>query len=134
MSKPVFYDPQRKRWPRLRRLLDVTGITITLLVLFFIVSFFVRSGPVSHLLMPEQKLHLRALKERETRKKPKTKGTHRKTATPPSEVVLNADEGIRAAYYVTWDAGSFVCRPSCNGLPDASRAFMWRHSGCEHRG
>jgi cellulose synthase/poly-beta-1,6-N-acetylglucosamine synthase-like glycosyltransferase/peptidoglycan/xylan/chitin deacetylase (PgdA/CDA1 family)/spore germination protein YaaH len=108
MSKAVFYDPQRKRWPRLRRLLDVTGITITLLVLFFLVSFFVRSEPLPHLLMPEQKRNFRTLKEREARKKPKTKGTHRKTTTPASQVVLNADEGIRAAYYVTWDAASFV--------------------------
>ena len=108
MSKAVFYDPHRKRWPRLRRVLDVTGITITLLVLFFLVSFFVRSEPLPHLLMPEQKRNLKTLKEREVRKKPKTSGTHRKTTTPASEVVLNADEGIRAAYYVTWDAASFV--------------------------
>src|SRR6266849_5383196 len=107
MSKPVFYDPHRKRWPRLRRVLDVTGIIITLLVLFFLVSFFVTSKP-AHLLMPEQKRNWKTLKERETRKKPKTIGTHRKTATPASEVALNADEGIRAAYYVTWDAASFV--------------------------
>src|SRR6202171_2096783 len=108
MSKPVFYDPQRKRWPRLRRVLDVTGITITLLVLFFLVRFVVRSEPLPHLLMPEQKRNLKTLKEQEVRKKPKTKGTHRKTTTPASQVVLNADEGIRAAYYVTWDAASFV--------------------------
>ncbi|HJX83496.1 MAG TPA: polysaccharide deacetylase, partial [Candidatus Angelobacter sp.] len=107
MSKPVFYDPHRKRWPRLRRVLDVTGIIITLLVLFFLVSFFISAKP-THLLMPEQKRNWKTLKERETRKKPKTIGTHRKTTTPASQVVLNADEGIRAAYYVTWDAASFV--------------------------
>src|SRR6266849_6287649 len=58
--------------------------------------------------MSRQKHILRALKEREHRKKTKAKGTHRKTQAPPSQVVLNADEGIRAAYYVTWDAASFV--------------------------
>ena len=31
----------------------------------------------------------------------------RKTKKPPSQVTLNADEGIRAAFYVQWDAASF---------------------------
>ena len=32
MSKPVFLDPQQKRWRRLRRVLDVAGALITLLI------------------------------------------------------------------------------------------------------
>src|SRR5947208_12910551 len=51
---------------------------------------------------------LTALMEIEHRRKTKAKNTHRKTKAPPSQVVLNTDEGIRAAYYVTWDAASFV--------------------------
>src|SRR5947208_10259567 len=51
---------------------------------------------------------LTALMEIDHRRKPKRKNTHRKTEASPSEVELNADEGIRAAYYVTWDAASFV--------------------------
>jgi len=58
--------------------------------------------------MPEQKRNWHTLKQKEHRKKPTTKGAHRKTKAPPSQVELNADEGIRAAYYVTWDAASFV--------------------------
>ncbi len=108
MSKPVFYDPERKRWGRLRRVFDVLGVAITGLIFFFIVSFFVRSGQIAPLLMPEQKRNWHTLKEKEHRKKPTTKGAHRKTKAPPSQVELNADEGIRAAYYVTWDAASFV--------------------------
>src|SRR6266480_543859 len=110
MAKPIFYDPdpKRRRWTRLRRLFDVLGIAITGLVLFFIFSIFFEQEQLPRLLKPAQKHNLRALKEREARHKTKIKGTHRKTEAAPSEVELNADEGIRAAYYVTWDAGSFV--------------------------
>ncbi len=108
MAKSVFYDPQRKRWGRLRILFSVLGAVISALVLFFIVTVFVQADPLPRVLMPEQKRNLRALKEREHRKRPQTKGTHRKTTAPPSDVVLNTDEGIRAAYYVNWDAASFV--------------------------
>ncbi|HWX53790.1 MAG TPA: glycosyltransferase [Verrucomicrobiae bacterium] len=107
MAKQVFHDPQRKRWPLLR-LFDVLSVAVTGLVVVFLVGVFLRSEQWPHLLMPEQKRVWRTIKEREQRKKPRTKGTHRKTSKPPSQVVLNADEGIRAAYYVTWDAASFV--------------------------
>lgn len=108
MAKSIFYDPERKRWGRLRVLLSALGAIISGLVLFFILTVFIQSDPLPHVLMPEQKRNLRAIKEIEHRRKAKPKNTHRKTKAPPSEVVLNTDEGIRAAYYVTWDAASFV--------------------------
>src|SRR5437016_9572844 len=110
MAKPIFYDPdpRRRRWTRLRRLFDVLGVAITGLILFFIVSIFFEQEQLPHILKPAQKHNLRALKERESRRKNKSRGTHRKTQASASEVELNADEGIRAAYYVTWDAASFV--------------------------
>jgi cellulose synthase/poly-beta-1,6-N-acetylglucosamine synthase-like glycosyltransferase/peptidoglycan/xylan/chitin deacetylase (PgdA/CDA1 family)/spore germination protein YaaH len=108
MAKSIFYDPDRKRWGRLRILLSVLGAIVGSLVLFFIITVFVQSDPLPHVLMPEHNRNLRALKEREHRKRANTKNTHRKTKSSPSQVVLNTDEGIRAAYYVTWDAASFV--------------------------
>src|SRR6478672_6639387 len=108
MAKSIFYDPERKRWGRLRILFSVLGAIISALVLFFIITVFVQADTLPHVLMPEQKRNLRAIKEREHRRKTKAKNTHRKTTAPPSEVVLNTDEGIRAAYYVNWDAASFV--------------------------
>jgi cellulose synthase/poly-beta-1,6-N-acetylglucosamine synthase-like glycosyltransferase/peptidoglycan/xylan/chitin deacetylase (PgdA/CDA1 family)/spore germination protein YaaH len=108
MAKSIFYDPERKRWGRLRILFSVLGAIISALVLFFIITVFVQADTLPHVLMPEQKRNLRAIKEREHRRKTKAKNTHRKTTAPPSQVVLNTDEGIRAAYYVNWDAASFV--------------------------
>ena len=109
MAKPIFYDPQRKRWGRLLVLLNAAGLVITALVVFFIFTVLFQSETLKPLLLPAQKRNWKAIKEAETRRhKTLAEGTHRKTKAPPSDVVLNADEGIRAAFYVTWDATSFV--------------------------
>ena len=105
MSKPVFYDPQKKRWRRIRRTIDVVGITLSLLIAFFLISV-VRDASIPALLLATQKKSYHALKVKE-KKHAKSTGTHRKTSVPASQVVLNSDEGIRGAFYVTWDAASF---------------------------
>src|SRR5215813_14028090 len=107
MTKPIFYDPRRKRWGRLRMLFNVLGLVISALVVFFVVTVFFQPAQLPRLGMPELKRNLRAVKS-QSRRKTAAKGTHRKTGASPSDIVLNTDEGIRAAYYVTWDAASFV--------------------------
>jgi peptidoglycan-N-acetylglucosamine deacetylase len=107
-SKPVFYDPQRKRWRRLRRLFDALAVGLTLVLIFFVYSV-LKGASLPSLLLPEQKRSYHALKEKEQRhnKAPKPI-SRRKSKKPASQVVLNTGEGIRAAYYVTWDAGSYA--------------------------
>ena len=105
-KKAIFYDPQRKRWRRIRRILDVSGISLTLIVLFFVYSA-LKDTDVPTVLLAEQKKSYHALKQKE-KKHPVKRGTHRKTQIPASEVVLNQDEGIRGGFYVTWDAASFA--------------------------
>ena len=36
-SKQIFFDPDRKRWRRLRFVIDTSVIIVTLLVVFFVV-------------------------------------------------------------------------------------------------
>jgi len=112
MAKPVFYDPAQSRWRWLRRLFDVLGVSITLLVIFFVYTA-IRDEQLPGLFLPEQKRPYHALREKESQKdkekrKQATLRTRRKTKKPPSQVTLNADEGIRAAFYVQWDAASFA--------------------------
>src|SRR5205807_290721 len=112
MAKPVFYDPAQSRWRWLRRLFDVLGLSITLLVIFFVYTA-IRDEQLPGLFLPEQKRPYHALKEKESqtekeKRKQATLRTRRKTKKPPSQVTLNADEGIRAAFYVQWDAASFA--------------------------
>jgi cellulose synthase/poly-beta-1,6-N-acetylglucosamine synthase-like glycosyltransferase/peptidoglycan/xylan/chitin deacetylase (PgdA/CDA1 family)/spore germination protein YaaH len=111
MAKPVFYDPQQSRWRRLRRLFDVIGVSITLVVIFFAYTA-LRNERLPELLLPQVKRPFHSLNEKEKEKAKERRRlaisrTHRKSKKAPSQVVLNAEEGIRAAFYVQWDAASF---------------------------
>jgi cellulose synthase/poly-beta-1,6-N-acetylglucosamine synthase-like glycosyltransferase/peptidoglycan/xylan/chitin deacetylase (PgdA/CDA1 family) len=105
-SKQIFYDANRKRWRRLRRVIDASVIVLTLLVIFFVVSI-IRGSSVPGLALPDVKRPYHALKDNQKHKPARRPNTHRKTKTPASQVVLNSDEGIRGAFYVQWDAASF---------------------------
>jgi len=104
MSKPIFFDPDRRRWKRIRKTIDITVVVLSVLIVFFAITV-VRKTSIPKVLLADQKKNYRALKQSE--KKPQRKGTHRKTLMPPSQVVLNSGEGIRGAFYVTWDAASY---------------------------
>jgi peptidoglycan-N-acetylglucosamine deacetylase len=112
MAQPVFYDPRRARWKRLRLLFDVIGVSITLLIVFFAYTA-LRSEPLPDLLLPAQKRPYHSLKEKEKEKAKERRKLaaahrgHRRSKSAPSQVKLNADEGIRAAFYVPYDAASF---------------------------
>src|SRR6266849_10222498 len=114
MAQPVFYDPRKARWKRIRLAFDVIGVSITLLITFFAYTA-LRSQPLPDLLLAPQKRPYHALKlkekekekAKERRKLASLHGGHRKSKSAPSQVKLNAEEGIRAAFYVSWDAASF---------------------------
>jgi len=106
-SKPIFFDPDRKRWRRLRLVLDTSVIVVTVLVVFFVATI-IRGSSVPGVLLPGVKKPYHALKENQKRKPPRRQNTHRNTKRPASQVVLNSDEGIRGAFYVQWDAASFA--------------------------
>ena len=111
MAEPVFYDPRRARWKWLRRLFDTTAVLASALLIFFVYSA-LRDEPLPELLFFPQKRPLKALKETEKEKakeraKKAAARSHRKTKLAASQVKLNQEEGIRAAFYVPWDAASF---------------------------
>jgi cellulose synthase/poly-beta-1,6-N-acetylglucosamine synthase-like glycosyltransferase/peptidoglycan/xylan/chitin deacetylase (PgdA/CDA1 family)/spore germination protein YaaH len=111
MAQPIFYDPRRSRWKRLRTLLDMAGVAISIVIIVFVYTA-VRSEPLPKLLLQFQKHPYHALKETEKAKakekrKQVARRSHRRTNVAPSQVELNVDEGIRGAFYVPWDAASF---------------------------
>jgi cellulose synthase/poly-beta-1,6-N-acetylglucosamine synthase-like glycosyltransferase/spore germination protein YaaH/peptidoglycan/xylan/chitin deacetylase (PgdA/CDA1 family) len=111
MPQPVFYDPGKARWKRIRLAFDVIGVSITLLVIFFAYTA-LRNEPLPDLLLPPQKRPYHALKEKEREKAKERRKLaysrgHRKSRSAPSQVKLNEEEGIRAAFYVPYDAASF---------------------------
>ncbi len=110
MNKPVFYDPQRKRWKRLRRIFDVLALLGLVLGVIFTVGL-LRMKPLPELRLTGQTRNYRALA---SPRRPIVKGSkraplsaHRKSTLKPSDVTLNTTEGLRAAYYVDWDAASY---------------------------
>ncbi len=110
MNKQVFYDPQRKRWKRLRRIFDVLALMGLLLGSVFVVGL-LRMKPLPELLLQGPRRNYRALTHRTapTQKigAKLKRSAHRKTDRKPSDVPLNEGEGLRAAYYVEDDPASY---------------------------
>src|SRR5579863_374178 len=111
MAEPVFYDPKRARWKRLRRFADILVAALSALIIFFAYTT-LRDERLPELLFSPQKRAFKALKENEKekardRQKKLAARSHRKSKLAASQVTLNQGEGIRAAFYVPWDAASF---------------------------
>src|SRR5438270_6137388 len=108
VDKQIFFDPHRKRWKRLRRILDI-GAVITTLVVAGVILNTLRSQPLPELLLPLAKHNLRALHDRTPLLKGARPGTppRRRTSRKASEIPLNTGEGLRAAYYAPDDATSY---------------------------
>ena len=111
MKRQVFYDPQRKRWKRLRRVFDLLALFGTILGIVFVVGL-VRMKPSSGLDLRSATRRYRALSnppspELKSREK-LNRSAHRKTDLKPSDVVLNSGEGLRAAFYSDADPASYA--------------------------
>ena len=59
-DKQIFFDPQRKRWKRLRRILDATAVIFTLVLAAFIFNV-LRNQQLPELLLPTPKHNYKAL-------------------------------------------------------------------------
>jgi len=114
MAKQVFYDPLQARWKRIRRVFDAAALAFSLLVIFFIYSA-LRNEPLPDLSWLTEKRPYHPLIENEkTKAKEKRRlatvaraGHRRPSHKTPSQLTLNSEQGVRAAFYVSWDAASF---------------------------
>lgn len=108
MSKPIFYDPQKKRWKRLRRILDISAAAGAVVLVLFAIGVW-RMRPLPELILSTPHRNFRALNNPPIPldKGKKQHAPHRKSDKNPSDVTLNSGEGLRAAYYVEWDASSY---------------------------
>ena len=105
-DKQIFFDPQRKRWKRLRRVLDATAVLSTLVLVAFIFNV-LRYQHLPELLLPTPKHNYKALPESLPRTGKIARPARRKTDRKPSEIPFNSGEGVRAAYYVQDDPASY---------------------------
>ena len=114
MARQVFYDPNQARWRRIRRVFDAAALAFSFLVVFFIYSA-LRSDPLPDLSWLAEKRPYHALKENEKAKAREKRrlatlaraGHRRQPRKAPSQLTLNSQQGVRAAFYVSWDTASF---------------------------
>jgi peptidoglycan-N-acetylglucosamine deacetylase len=114
MAKQVFYDPKQARWKRVRRVVDAAALAFSFLVIFFIYSV-LRSEPLPDLSWLTEKKPYHALKENEKAKAREKRrlatiaraGHRRQPRKGASQLTLNSAQGVRAAFYVSWDTASF---------------------------
>ncbi len=100
--KPVFYDPERKRWKRLRRVLDIVAIASTIVLVLFSLGV-LRMQSLPSLVLPDSRhnFHVyQAAADHSHNPHAARKKLHRR----PSDVVLNQDVGVRAAFLQMNDA------------------------------
>ena len=107
-DKPIFYDEKRRRWKRLRRAFDISAAVGLVLLVVFVLGV-LRMRPLPELLLDAPRKNFRTLNNPPVPedKLKKVRSAHRQTDRKPSDITLNSDEGLRAAYYVEWDAASY---------------------------
>jgi len=108
-DRQIFFDPERKRWKRLRRILDAAAVVSTLVVAGFIFNV-LRSQHLPELLLPIPRHNYRALPDDRSillRAAKNQLPARRKTTRKPSDIPLNTGEGLRAAFYVQDDPSSY---------------------------
>ena len=110
-ERQIFFDPQRKRWKRLRRVLDIAALTFTVVVAVFIFNV-LRQQQLPELLLSAPKHNYKPLNERQSEltkaEKAHDRPARRKTDRRPSEIPLNSGEGLRGAWYSPDDAASYA--------------------------
>ena len=106
-DQQIFFDPERKRWKRFRRVLDALAVLFTLVLTGFIFNI-LNTQHLPELLLPVPRHNYKALPDRTPLLRIRGKHLeHRKTTRKPSDIPLNTGEGLRAAYYVQDDAASY---------------------------
>jgi peptidoglycan-N-acetylglucosamine deacetylase len=102
---PIFYDAERVRWRRTRRVMEITGALLTLLLSYFFVTI-AASVDLPAGLLPDIKPPFHALKT--AKKKPAAVREGRKRRVANIGKVPESYDPLRAAFYVSWDANSLA--------------------------
>src|SRR5580693_7001421 len=103
---PIFYDAERARWRRTRRVMEITGALLTLLLAYFFVTIVV-SVELPAGLLPAIKPAFHALKTAVKKKSIAVREGRRRRVANIGKVPESYDP-LRAAFYVSWDANSLA--------------------------
>jgi peptidoglycan-N-acetylglucosamine deacetylase len=101
--KPIFYDQERRRWRRTRRVLEIAGAFFTMVLIIFLIDVS-RNPELPDILRPDIHAGLRPFYS--TYKKKPSAGRKRKLAAL-GKIPQNYDP-LRIAFYVPWDPASLA--------------------------
>ena len=102
--RPIFYDADKVRWRRTRRALEIAGVLLTLLLIYFFVTV-ARSVELPSALLPDTRPTYHAAKK-PPKPVPVRAGRHNRIARI-GQVPAGYD-ALRAAFFVSWDANSLA--------------------------
>src|SRR5277367_4993674 len=102
--RPIFYDEQRVRWRRTRRVLEISGALLTLLLAYFFVTIAV-SVELPAGLLPSTNPGLHALKLK--KKAPPVREGRQRRVSHLGTIPASYDP-LRAAFFVSWDPNSLA--------------------------
>jgi peptidoglycan-N-acetylglucosamine deacetylase len=102
---PIFYDAERVRWRRTRRVMEIAGALLTLLLSYFFVTIAASVDlPAGFLLDIKPPFH--ALKTAKKKSAAVREGRKRRVANIGK--VPESYDPLRSAFYVSWDANSLA--------------------------
>jgi peptidoglycan-N-acetylglucosamine deacetylase len=103
--KPIFYDAERVRWRRTRRIVEISGVLLTLLLVYFFVTV-AGSVELPSSLLPDTRPAYHAAKKKNLKPVALREGRHRRVARI-GQVPASYDP-LRAAFFVSWDPNSLA--------------------------
>jgi cellulose synthase/poly-beta-1,6-N-acetylglucosamine synthase-like glycosyltransferase/spore germination protein YaaH/peptidoglycan/xylan/chitin deacetylase (PgdA/CDA1 family) len=105
-GKPIFYDEQRRRWKRTRRVLEISGALFAFIVVVFVVNI-LRKPDLPGLLLPVTHPLLRGIRENKLVKLPVLRHGRKKRVAALGQQPNNYDP-LRAAFYENGDPAGFA--------------------------
>ena len=103
--KPIFYDSEKVRWRRTRRILEMSGALLTLLLVYFFVTV-AGSVELPSSLLPDTRPTYHSTRKKNLKLVSTREGRHRRVSRI-GQIPAGYDP-LRAAFYVSWDANSLA--------------------------
>jgi cellulose synthase/poly-beta-1,6-N-acetylglucosamine synthase-like glycosyltransferase/spore germination protein YaaH/peptidoglycan/xylan/chitin deacetylase (PgdA/CDA1 family) len=105
-GKPIFYDEERRRWRRTRRVLEISGALFAFIVVVFVVNV-VRKPDLPELLLPDTRPLLRGIRGTKNTKAPIVRHGRKKRISALGQQPDHYDP-LRAAFYENGDPSGFA--------------------------
>ncbi len=103
--KPIFYDSDKVRWRRTRRILEISGVLLTLLLVYFFVTV-AGSVELPSSLLPDTRPAYHSAKKKTVKPVATREGRHRRVARIGQ--IPEGYDPLRAAFFVSWDSNSLA--------------------------